>query len=156
MTTSEQFAHPGNETGVPRPLGYWVKHIHNRLEDNLAAQLREFGLDRRSWQVLNTVAHGPINQAGIDRALEPFLDLDEPTTAPYATALAERGLVRPDLTGRYLLTATGAALHAPAADRIHAGRLATTQGITPAEYGQLLDLLRRVSENVDAVAAQLA
>jgi hypothetical protein len=156
MTTQEQSAHPGNETGVPRPLGYWVKHIHHRLEDNLAAQLREFGLDRRSWQVLNTVAHGPIDQTGIDRALAPFLGQDEPTAAPYVAALADRDVMLTDDTGRYALTATGTELHAQAADRIHAGRRATTRGITPTEYGQLLDLLRRVAVNVDSVAAQRA
>jgi hypothetical protein len=153
MTTSGQSAHPGNETGIPRPLGYWVKHIHNRLEENLAAQLREFGLDRRSWQVLNIVAHGPVDQTGIDRALAPFLGQDEPTAAPYVAALADRDVMLTDNAGRYALTVTGAALHAQAADRIHAGRLATTRGMTPAEYGQLLDLLRRVAENVDSVAA---
>lgn len=154
MTASEQSAHPRNEAGVPKPLGYWVKHIHNRLESNLAAQLREFGLDRRSWQVLNTIAHGPIDQAGIDHALAPFLDSAEPTFAPCVAALAARGLVQLDQAGCYVLTPAGAVLHKPAADRIHAGRLATIAGITPAEYAQLLGLLRRVAENVDAVHAQ--
>ncbi len=154
MTASQDSAHPNRETGVPKPLGYWVKHIHNRLEGNLAAQLREFGLDRRSWQVLNTVAHGPVDLPGIDRALEPFLDPGEPTIAPYVAALAKRGSMEPDPAGHYLLTSPGAALHKRAADRIHAGRLATTQGFTPEEYQQLLDLLRRVAENVDVVATQ--
>ncbi|MBU3064809.1 hypothetical protein KO481_25180 [Nocardia sp. NEAU-G5] len=156
MTTSEQSAHPRNETGIPRPLGYWVKHIHNRLEHNLAAQLREFSLDRREWQVLNTVAHGPIDADGINRALEPFFITDEAAAASHTTALSERGLMLRDQAGRYLLTSAGEALHGRAADRIHDGRLATTRGITPEEYAQLLDLLRRVSENVDVVAAQWA
>lgn len=154
MRTSQRSAHPRDETGVPKPLGYWVKHVHDRLESNLAAQLREFGLDRRSWQVLNTIAHGPVDQAAIDRALAPFLDSDEPTVAPYVARLATRGLVQVDHAGYYVLTPEGAAVHEPAADRIHAGRLATTAGISPTEYAQLLGLLRRVAENVDAVHAQ--
>ena len=149
MITSQPSMHSTGGNAVPKPLGYWVKRIHNGLEDNLDAQLGEFGLNRRTWQVLNTVASGPIELSAIERALEPFRDHGEPVAAPCVAALCERGALEPDRSARYVLTAAGLTLHRSAADRAHAARRAVMRGIAPQEYEQLIDLLRRVAENID-------
>ncbi|MEV5648150.1 hypothetical protein AB0L57_07860 [Nocardia sp. NPDC052254] len=153
MDTASWAAHPRDESEVPKPFGYWLKHIHNGLEGNLAAAVGELGLDRRSWQILNTVAHGPIDAAAVVDALAPFAE-DDVAIESHLAVLARRGVVATDASGRYALTDAGAELHAEASDRVHAARLAIMRGFSEAEFRTLLELLRRVAANVDACAAQ--
>lgn len=154
MDTTPRSAHPRDESGVPRPLGYWVKHIHDGLEGNLAAAVGDLGLDRRLWQILDTVAHGPIDVSATAEALAPFVGQGRDAIGPRLAALVECGAIIADASGRHTLTDLGAELHAEAADRVHAARLATMRGFSDEEFGTLLDLLRRVASNVDDVAAQ--
>ncbi len=157
MGATSPTAHPRDESEVPKPLGYWLKRIHNGLERNLAAAVGDLGLDRRSWQILNTVAHGPIETAAVAEALAPFTegaeDADDAIESRL-TALAERGVIVADASGRHTLTAVGIELHATASDRVYAARRASARGFSDEEFGMLLDLLRRVAVNVDGFAAQ--
>ncbi|WP_227979173.1 MarR family winged helix-turn-helix transcriptional regulator [Nocardia spumae] len=154
MTATSQSTHPRDEIEVPKPLGYWVKHIHDRLEDNLAAALRDLNLDRRSWQLLNTVAHGPVDSVATAAALAPFVGGRPESVAPLLTELADRGVLVADATGRYTLTAAGIQVRAQAADRVHAARAAIARGFSAEEFHTLLALLRRVAANADSVAAR--
>ncbi|MGW4354552.1 MarR family winged helix-turn-helix transcriptional regulator [Nocardia sp. NPDC004582] len=140
---------------APKFLGYWLKHIDKTLEDNFAAFLAAEGLLRRHWQILHTLADGPLDTAGLDVALSPYLDAHDPTAAPYVGALADRGWVAQDGAGVYALTPEGVRAHANLWVRIRAQRAAATEGLSAEDHGTLLDLLRRVAADVDAYALAL-
>ncbi|MEV6276454.1 MarR family winged helix-turn-helix transcriptional regulator [Nocardia sp. NPDC051832] len=136
-----------------KPLGYYLTHIHNGLEQNFAALLGARDLTRRSWQILNTLRQEPADRAGLDRALAHFLDDQEPTVEPHVAALVERGWVRVAADGRYTPTDLGANETRAVAELIDGERAAVVEGLGPDGYDTLVRLLQRVSDNVDAVAA---
>ncbi|MGW2663801.1 MarR family winged helix-turn-helix transcriptional regulator [Nocardia tengchongensis] len=140
---------------TPKPIGYWFKRIDNTLEANFAALLATEGLLRRHWQIVHTLSGGPLGAAGLDVALAPFLNAEEPTAAPYVDALLDRGWVAPADAGTYALTPEGVEAHAKLLERIQMQRAAVTAGLTDDDYRTLLGLLQRVSANVDAFAETL-
>src|SRR3954453_15959583 len=105
-----------------RPFGYWVKHIDRRIEEMGRRVLAEEGLNRRFWQVLNTIASGPVGPEDLDRALAPFISDDEPPMRPSVDQrAARRWVVRTD-EGHITLTDAGRDAHARTAERMHAAR----------------------------------
>ncbi|MEU6581098.1 hypothetical protein [Nocardia sp. NPDC046763] len=142
-------------TDTPKPIGYWFKHIDETLEDNFATLLATEGLRRRHWQIMHTLAGGALDAAGLDVALSPFLNTQDPTAAPYVGTLLDRGWVVLDAVGTYALTPEGVGAHAKLLERIRIQRTAATEGLSDDDYRTLLDLLQRVSANVDAFALTL-
>ncbi|MVU76357.1 MarR family transcriptional regulator [Nocardia sp. ET3-3] len=140
---------------TPKPIGYWFKHIDKTLEDNFTTLLAADGLRRRHWQIMHTLSGSPLDASGLDLALSPFLDDRDPTAAPYVGVLLERGWVIVDDATRYALTPAGVEAHAKLLRRIQIQRAAVTDGLTEDDYRTLLDLLQRVSANVDAFAETL-
>jgi DNA-binding MarR family transcriptional regulator len=135
-----------------RPFGYWIKHIDRRIEENFGLLLAEEGLDRRRWQVLNTIAHGPISPDDLDRALAPFVSDREPTMRPHTDQFVARGWAAPAVDGTLTLTDEGQAGHARVAERVRAARARVIDGLSPEDYGTLMGLLERIAGNLDAVA----
>jgi len=134
------------KTSEDRPIGYWIKAIDAGVEAEFAELLAAEGLNRRGWQVLNTLARGPVTGAELDAALAPFRDAAEPTVTGHADAFVTRGwAVRPDA---YELTASGRDAHARIAADVHAARARIIDGLTAEEYATLLDLLQRVAANL--------
>ena len=41
-----------------KPLGWWLRHLHELLESSMTRALDAESLTRRHWQVLNTIALG--------------------------------------------------------------------------------------------------
>ncbi|MEC3915225.1 MarR family winged helix-turn-helix transcriptional regulator [Nocardia sp. CDC160] len=142
-------------TDTPKPMGYWFKHIDKTLEDNFTALLAIEGLRRRHWQITHTLSGGPLDATALDGALSPFVNAQDPTAAPYVDVLIARGWVDVDDAGTYTLTPEGVAAHAKLFERIQIQRRAATEGLTDDDYRTLMDLLRRVSANVDAFAETL-
>ncbi|WP_084523870.1 MarR family winged helix-turn-helix transcriptional regulator [Nocardia inohanensis] len=136
-----------------KPLGYWLMHIHNGLEANFAALLESKGVVRRQWQIMNTLARGPLTPAGLDEALAPFLNEQHPTVAEFVEPLVRRGWLTADPAGAYTLTGDGRTEYRSLAARIDAERAATIDGLSPGDYNTLIDQLRRIAANVDAIAA---
>jgi len=124
-----------------KPIGWWLKEVDRLLEQSLAGALAVEGVDRRQWQLLNAVA-----AEGSAIALAPFLpeqaDRDRATAA-----LVERGWV--ERRGDALaLTADGAALRSRLTVLVGAQRRRITAGISDAEYGATVDVLRRMAGNL--------
>ncbi|MFE2995492.1 hypothetical protein ACFXG4_10835 [Nocardia sp. NPDC059246] len=142
-------------TDTPKPIGYWFKHIDKTLEENFAALLATEGLLRRHWQIMHTLSGGALDATGLDVALSPFLNAQDPTAAPYVGTLLDRGWVVRDAAGAYTLTLEGIGAHAKLLERIGIQRTAATEGLSDDDYRTLLDLLQRVSANVDAFALTL-
>ena len=135
------------DVGRDRPIGYWVKRIDRGVEDDFARLLAAEGLDRRGWQVLNTLARAPGGADDLDAALAPFLDAAAPTVTPYAEALVTRGWAH--RTGpTYALTADGTTAHTRVAAAVRAARARIIDGLTADDYDTLLRLLERVAANL--------
>ncbi|MFJ4650621.1 MarR family winged helix-turn-helix transcriptional regulator [Nocardia sp. NPDC088792] len=140
---------------TPEPIGYWLKHIDVTLESNFETLLATQELKRRHWQIMHTLAGGPIDAAGLKTALAPFLDAEDPTPAPYVAALIERGWVTVDEATAHTLTPEGIAAHADLFARIQVQRKAVTEGLSTDDYNNLLATLQRIADNVDAFALTL-
>jgi DNA-binding MarR family transcriptional regulator len=130
-----------------RPFGYWIKEIDRRIEEDFGRLLAAEGLERRGWQVLNTVAAAPVPTATLDERLAPFLDANEPSVRGYVEALAARGWVTPD-GDLWTITEEGRRGHERASATIHAARRRIMDGISDDEYRTLMDLLPRVAANL--------
>lgn len=135
---------------TPKPIGYWFKHIDATLESNFETLLATRHLRRRHWQIMHTLAGGPIDAAGLRTALAPFLDTEDPSPAPYVAALIERGWVTVDESAVHTLTPEGIAAHTDLFARIQVQRKAVTEGLSADDYDNLLTMLQRIAENVDA------
>jgi DNA-binding MarR family transcriptional regulator len=125
-----------------KPLGYWLVHIHDQMENNFERLLTEDALTRRHWQVLNTIARKPGSMTEIEQALAHFRD----DVRPLVEDFAGRGWV----TGEYELTATGRVAYDRIAERVQGERAKVVAGISNEEYATLMNLLERISANVTA------
>lgn len=126
-----------------KPLGYWLIHIHELMENGFERLLADEALTRRHWQVLTTIAGGPHTVAEINTALAPFGD----DFRQYIEDLAERGWV----DGECELTTTGCEVHERVAERVRTFRAKVVDGISEAEYATLMSLLERVATNAAAL-----
>ncbi|MGW2378283.1 hypothetical protein [Kitasatospora sp. NPDC001683] len=110
-------------------------------------------LSRRDWQVLNTVACGPLNAAEVDETMAAFLSPDEPTMRPYLDALAARGWSAVDANGAIALTAQGRAAHQRISAQVADLRTRMMSCMTPEEVTALTTLLKRLAGHLDTLAA---
>src|SRR6185369_3107164 len=90
-----------------KPLGWWLRHLHELLEFSMARVLDSESLTRRHWQVLNTIALGARTPEQVDAAMAPFV-AGEGTMTPKVADLRARGWVAEDLA----LIAAGHEAHA--------------------------------------------
>jgi DNA-binding MarR family transcriptional regulator len=124
-----------------KPLGYWLKHIDTRLEAAFVRLLAEEGLNRRQWQILNTIASGARSVGEIDEAAKPFLI--EESFQPVVDSLAALGWVT-----EYQLTPVGRTAFDSVSGKVHAFRAKVISGMSEEEYVTLVRLLERVAANV--------
>ncbi|MFB9908003.1 hypothetical protein [Allokutzneria oryzae] len=125
-----------------RPLGYWLKHIDALIEADFAAALADFGLDRRTWQVLNTLHAKPHTYAELTAAVAPFPDTDAAVRA-----LAERGLITVTENTLYL-NDTGEKSYVEVAARVRERRERITRGISDEEYAATITVFERMAANL--------
>ncbi|MEU7893227.1 MarR family winged helix-turn-helix transcriptional regulator [Nonomuraea sp. NPDC049152] len=131
---------------MDRPIGYWIKHLHQLFEGSLDDLLTTQGLTRRHWQVMNVLSKRARSVADLDTELSPFLSEEEPSLLPYVEELREKGwLVRAEPVD---LTEEGRRAHAALLDRVSATRAKVTDGISPEEYLSTVDVLTRMSANL--------
>lgn len=135
-----------------RPLGYWLRAIDGSIEQRLGAVLTADGLNRRGWQVLNTVACGPLAVAEVDETMAAFLSTDEPTMRPYLDRLVELGWAGMADDGTVALTDEGSRAHHGISGRIGAERVRMMECLTPEELAVLMELLQRVAGHLDPLS----
>ncbi|WP_410619462.1 MarR family winged helix-turn-helix transcriptional regulator [Amycolatopsis sp. cmx-8-4] len=124
-----------------KPLGWWLRHVHELLETSMAQALDAESLTRRQWQVLNTIALGARTQAEIDVVMAPF-----GSTSAQVADLRERGWVAE--TGE--LTGEGREVHARVEARVKAFRTAVTDGVSDDDYRTTIRTLERCAANLEA------
>ncbi|ASW55554.1 MarR family winged helix-turn-helix transcriptional regulator [Plantactinospora sp. KBS50] len=141
---------------TPKPLGYWLHHLHNLIETHFALVLSDLGTERREWQVLNTLAAGARTRAELERALAPFWAAGQPSLAHVLANLAARGWTG-SADDTVALSPAGATAHAELARRVEGARAALLGDLTPDEYRQTLRTLATMAGNVEsAIAAHAA
>jgi len=124
-----------------KPLGWWLRHVHELLESSMARTLDAESLTRRHWQVLNTIALGAHTPEEVDAALAPF-----GSTTSQVADLRDRGWVTE--TGK--LTNEGREAHARVEARVTTFRSAVTDGVSDEDYRTTIRTLERCAANLEA------
>jgi hypothetical protein len=132
-----------------RPIGYWLKHLDQLIDDTFDQTLGARQLTRRHWQVLNLLARQPADHAELRAALAPFLlaDPDPDAETMVSADLIRRGWLADD-DGLLRLTDTGLQAHEDLLTTVTATRRRTVAGITDAEYLATVDVLQRMAANL--------
>jgi DNA-binding MarR family transcriptional regulator len=136
-----------------KPIGYWLKHLHNLLEKQFDATLADLGLERRHWQILNTLARGEATRDDLVAALSPFWTQGEPDLDRVLEDVSTRGWTRPGhspKSNRLALTDEGRAAHADIAARVETTRATVLKGLTPEQYTETVRILSVMASNVEA------
>jgi DNA-binding MarR family transcriptional regulator len=136
-----------------RPIGYWLKHLDGLIEGTFERTLASEGLTRRHWQVLNALHNGLSTQSQVADALEPFLADDPGAGRAVVRDLIAKEWVEPGRDGTLALSAAGIRAHADLMERVKATRQLVVRGITEDEYRTVIDILRRMAENLEQASA---
>jgi hypothetical protein len=132
-----------------KPLGYWLRYVHELLESFFADALAAESLTRRHWHVLNTIALGARTVAEVDAALAPFV-AEDGSMAPKIADLRERGWLTEDLA----LTEKGREAHTRVEDHVKALRERITEGIGDEDYLLTVRTLQRCAANLEVLTAR--
>ncbi|GAA1546663.1 hypothetical protein GCM10009678_31600 [Actinomadura kijaniata] len=129
-----------------KPIGYWLNRADRAITDRMNGALAAHGLTRVGWQILN-VAEDGATDAEVRAALAA--NADAPTlTGTVGTLLTDGWLTRP-APGRLALTDGGRERMAAAAERVRAFRELSLTGISPEEYRTAVDVLERLTRNLE-------
>lgn len=129
------------------PIGYWLKHLDRLIENDLDRVLAAESLGRRHWQVLNSLHTDPGTIADLDRRLAAFLDEGEYSVTPVVEELRQRGWVE-GLVSLELSTA-GESAHGALFARVDESRRRISRGISDEEYRTAVNVLKRMSANLE-------
>jgi DNA-binding MarR family transcriptional regulator len=129
------------------PIGYWLKHLDRLIENDLDRTLASESLGRRHWQVLHSLHTDPGTIADLDRRLAAFLDEDEYSVTPVVEELRRRGWVEGLVS--LSLSAAGEAAHEALFARVDEARRRISRGISDEEYRTAVDVLERMSANLE-------
>jgi DNA-binding MarR family transcriptional regulator len=130
-----------------QPIGYWLKLLDRLIEENFDRVLGAQGLTRRHWQVLNSIASGPMDQGQLDRALAPFADSPSWTSTPIVDDLRTRDWLETSGDG-LTLTTVGQAAMVELRTSVAATRARVSDGITEAQYAATIETLARMCANL--------
>ncbi|WP_047867493.1 MarR family winged helix-turn-helix transcriptional regulator [Nocardiopsis sp. RV163] len=129
------------------PIGYWLKHLDRLIENDLDRTLAAESLGRRHWQVLNSLRTEPGTVADLDRRLAAFLDEDEDSVTPVVEELRRRGWVEGLVS--LSLSAAGESAHESLFNRVDEARRRISRGVSAEEYRTAVDVLERMSANLE-------
>ncbi|MFC0005604.1 MarR family winged helix-turn-helix transcriptional regulator [Micromonospora siamensis] len=135
-----------------KPIGYWLKHLHNLLDEQFDVTLGQLDLDRRQWQLLNLLAGGTRSRGELEQALAPFWTDGVPQLDAAVDGLVARGWLAGE-GDALTLTAEGRAGHRTAAERVGETRRLLTRGLTPEEYAATVRVLSVMAGNLEAASA---
>ena len=153
MASTDEFrttsrANQAPDSPLSRPIGYWLKRLDRVIDERFARELKQVDLGRRDWQVLHTVAKGPVSPEEVEAALTPFWVPGAVTWPETRNALLHHGLIREE----------GAMLHlTPDGERIHAELFAAVgdtrhrlmDGIPDEDFVRTIETLAKMAANVE-------
>lgn len=134
-------------SGAARPIGYWLKLLDRLIEEDLDRTLVPFDLTRRQWQILNVLAGSPGNTESIYRELKGFL-VDQAQVDSLLHVLVSDGWIETAPTGEASLTEGGQHRLTEALNSVRAARQRISSGIGADQYGQTVNTLRSMCENL--------
>jgi hypothetical protein len=132
---------------MDKPLGYWLMHLHNLVEEQFARTLADLGLSRRQWQALNVLSRGGITGEEFAAALAHFSSDGGPDPLE---GLSARGWAASTGEGAIVLTEAGRAVHAQASGRVEVSRATVLSGLTPDQYSETIRVLAVMAGNLEA------
>ncbi|MGW2572298.1 MarR family winged helix-turn-helix transcriptional regulator [Streptomyces sp. NPDC001537] len=131
-----------------KPIGYWLNRTDKALTCYMNDMLEEFGLTRIAWQVLNVIHDTPeVHDTEVLSTLASNAD-SATLTAAIDTVLADGWADRP-APERLTLTPGGGQRLSHVAARVDAFRELSTSGISLDEYRTAVDVLERMSRNLE-------
>ncbi|MFI6925863.1 MarR family winged helix-turn-helix transcriptional regulator [Nonomuraea spiralis] len=136
---------------MDKPLGYWLMHLHNLLEEQFARTLADLGLSRRQWQALNLLSRGDTTREELTTALTHFSTDGGPDPLAGLTA---RGWAVSTGGGAVALTEAGRATHLEASKRVEGSRATVLGGLTLDQYAETIRTLSVMAGNVEADLAR--
>ncbi|MFC5791154.1 hypothetical protein EDM22_04195 [Agromyces tardus] len=122
----------------PRPLGYWLRVIDRRLDDEMRALFEAEGLTRRDWRRLNLIG-GAVADARLAERLASRPEKVEP--------LVERGWVEGE-PGAWRLTESGVAARDALVERVSALRARVAGAVGPEEFATTLASLEAIARTL--------
>lgn len=130
---------------MKRPVGWWLKEADARLDAAFDACFSARGADRRSWQVLATLARSPAPRTDVIASLASF---DEPAVIEgVVDELERRGWV--DISGGTLrLTQAGADEQAALIPLVERVRHQVATALPEDDYVKLVRLLARLVDGL--------
>lgn len=134
-----------------KPIGYWLKCLDRLIEDGIDGVLRDEGLSRRHWQLMNLLRTNPADPAAIAESMRPFWGEGEVGLDDVVRGLTRRGWARRGNDGRLELTLQGETAHGEITAKVQPVRDALTDGITTEEYVAVVDTLRHMADNLAKV-----
>jgi len=135
-------------TGSERPIGYWLKKLDRLIDEQFEQQLGEAGLSRRQWQVINLLEGDPRSVPELQSELEPFLQEDPDDLTDALSGLVTRSWVASQ-DNIVNLTETGQAQLKLIKAKVAELRQASMAGISPEEYQATIDVLARMTSNLE-------
>jgi hypothetical protein len=136
---------------MDKPIGFWLKHLDGLIDRTFDHVLGRSGLQRRHWQVLNTVHDGGAGagRAEVAEALRPFWATHGgPSQREIVDDLMTRGWLRADGEA-YALTDQGRRAHADLLAEVAGIRARSLDGLTGDDYSAAVGTLRRMSANLE-------
>jgi DNA-binding MarR family transcriptional regulator len=131
-----------------KPIGYWLNRTDQAITGYMNDMLREFGLSRVAWQVLNVIHDTPEATDGdVLSDLSANADIHALTAAVDAV-LVDGWASRP-APERLTLTRSGRQRLTEVAERVATFRDLSTSGISPDEYRTAVLVLERIAHNLE-------
>ncbi len=132
-----------DEQALGRPIGWWLKEADARLDATFERTLRGSAIDRRGWQVLNSLARRPTSRTELVASLASF---DEPAVVQGVVAEMQDRLMVEEAAGLLQLTPSGARKQADLAPLVDGVRQQISAALPQEDYITLVRLLARLTE----------
>ena len=152
MTAGYSLGGPTAQGPTGYPIGYWLKRLDRAIEGALDPTLAAEELTRRHWQTMNFLHEAPSDAPALAEALRPFWGEGAITLDEVVRDLQRRALAAKD-GGRFVLTAEGEATRARIAEDVNVTRRRLVDGVTREEYLATVEVLQRMTANLERAGA---
>jgi DNA-binding MarR family transcriptional regulator len=131
---------------APRPIGFWLKLVDSKIDEQFASTLEEHGVTRRQWQLLNVLSRESASVEALDAAVAPFF-VDDESSTEHLAELVDSGWLTLDAT-TYTLTERGRGAFERLSEVVATQRTLMTEGLTPQQYEDTIAVLERMARNL--------
>lgn len=132
------------QSGERRPIGWWLKAADARIDQAFEDVFKSQPINRRAWQVLESLSGAPLLESELLRKLEAFAGGQDAVDE-----LRRRGFVEGGPEGVLTLTDAGQVAHGRAAAVVATVRSAVSAALPGENYATLLRLLADLIDGLD-------